>query len=155
MNDKSLKKLDALLKTYHSALFDDEVFKSFSALVSKAKKFAKPEMRDAVNEYAAKIASIHSGGSGEVAAVVGEDDAAAAAAGGEEGEGEAGKSDGDKEDVGAPFTEKAGDENQPDAGDDDAENGKKGGRRKSVADKEKPLTADKENTRRKARSTAR
>lgn len=61
LNDKGVKKLDSLLKCYRNALFDTEVYKSFEQLIAKAKKFAKPEMKDAVNEFADKIAACHNG----------------------------------------------------------------------------------------------
>ena len=40
INDKCVKKLDALSKHYTDALFDDEVFASFNTVVNKAKKNA-------------------------------------------------------------------------------------------------------------------
>lgn len=61
INEKALCKLDALMKTYKCALFDDEVYKSFQAMVTKAKKFAKPEFREAVEGFSDKIASFNSG----------------------------------------------------------------------------------------------
>jgi len=61
LNDKGVKKLDSLLKCYRNALFDTEVYKSFEQLIAKAKKFAKPEMKDAVNEFADKISACHNG----------------------------------------------------------------------------------------------
>jgi condensin complex subunit 1 len=66
LNDKAVKKLDALAKTYRNALFDDDVFKSFQLLVAKARKFAKPELRDALNDFAAKITAFHDGTAGSV-----------------------------------------------------------------------------------------
>jgi condensin complex subunit 1 len=65
LNDKGVKKLDSLLKCYRNALFDAEVYKSFEQLIAKAKKFAKPEMKDAVNEFAQKLAACHNGTEGE------------------------------------------------------------------------------------------
>jgi len=64
LNDKAVKKLDALAKTYRNALFDDEVFKSFTSLIAKARKFAKPELKEALNELAAKINAFHNGTAG-------------------------------------------------------------------------------------------
>jgi condensin complex subunit 1 len=66
INEKALKKLDALIKTYKNALFDDEVHKSFQSLATKAKKFAKPEFREMVQEFSDKLASFNSGNGGEI-----------------------------------------------------------------------------------------
>jgi len=138
VNDKALKKLDALVKTYHSALFDDEVFKSFTSLVSKAKKFAKPEMRDAVNEYAAKIASIHNGAGGGVPAGAATTEC-----------------DGDNTNVVGSteegvISERKEAENQledkEDGGDEASPGCKKEGRRTSSTSGKKEALADKENT---------
>lgn len=66
INEKALRKLDALVKTYMNALFDDDVYKSFLELAAKAKKFAKPEFREAVEEFSQKLASFNSGNGGEM-----------------------------------------------------------------------------------------
>jgi condensin complex subunit 1 len=64
MNEKAIKKLESLLKHYRNALFDEEVYRCFTSLVSKARKFAKPEVKEAINAYAALIASCQDGGGG-------------------------------------------------------------------------------------------
>jgi condensin complex subunit 1 len=61
LNDKAVKKLDSLLKCYRNALFDDEVYSCFKSLVSKARKFAKPEFKEAIAEFAAKLEACHNG----------------------------------------------------------------------------------------------
>ena len=42
-------------KLYKDALFDDDVHKNFSSIITKAKKFAKPEMKQFVEEFEAKV----------------------------------------------------------------------------------------------------
>jgi condensin complex subunit 1 len=55
MNEKSIKCLSENFKLYKDALFDDDVKKWLSAVVTKAKKFMKPEMRQFLEEWEAKL----------------------------------------------------------------------------------------------------
>jgi len=55
VNEKSIKCLSDLFKLYKDALFDEDVFKSFASIVTKAKKFAKPEMKQSLEEWEAKL----------------------------------------------------------------------------------------------------
>jgi len=55
INEKSLKCLNDLFKLYKDALFDEDVFKSFASIVSKAKKFIKPEMKQGLEEWEARL----------------------------------------------------------------------------------------------------
>mmetsp|Transcript_20732 Transcript_20732/g.26961 ORF Transcript_20732/g.26961 Transcript_20732/m.26961 type:complete len:1149 (+) Transcript_20732:2219-5665(+) len=69
INEKALKKLDSLIKLYRNHLFDKDVYSSFMLLINKSKKFIKPEMKEALLEYADKIKSIHQGGDGTTSQV--------------------------------------------------------------------------------------
>jgi condensin complex subunit 1 len=55
MTDKCIKCLVDNFKAYKDSLFDEDVVKSFLLIVSKAKKFVKPEMKDFVEEWEAKL----------------------------------------------------------------------------------------------------
>jgi condensin complex subunit 1 len=55
VNDKAIKCLSDLFKLYKDALFDEDVRKSFSSIVSKTKKFAKPETKECLEEWEAKL----------------------------------------------------------------------------------------------------
>ena len=55
VNEKSVKCLSDNFKLYKDALFDEEVKKSFSTIVSKTKKFAKPELKQLVEEWESKL----------------------------------------------------------------------------------------------------
>jgi condensin complex subunit 1 len=55
INEKSVKCLTDLFRLYKDALFDEEVKKSFFSIVSKAKKFAKPEMKQCLDDWEAKL----------------------------------------------------------------------------------------------------
>ena len=73
-NDKCIKKLAELSPLYWHALQEDSVYESFTAIISKAKKFAKAEMKAAIDDLEAKIEAARSGASATAG------DAAAAAA---------------------------------------------------------------------------
>jgi condensin complex subunit 1 len=55
VNDRAIKCLSDLFKLYKDALFDEDVRKSFASVVSKAKKFAKPEIKGCLEEWEAKL----------------------------------------------------------------------------------------------------
>jgi len=55
INERSIRLLNDLFKLYRDALFDEDVMKSFSAIVSKAKKIGKPELKEYVEEWEAKL----------------------------------------------------------------------------------------------------
>jgi condensin complex subunit 1 len=55
LNERSIKYLSDNFKLYKDALFDDDVKKSFSSIVFKAKKSAKPEMKQFLEEWEAKL----------------------------------------------------------------------------------------------------
>jgi len=54
-NEKCIKILNDSFKCYKDALFDEEVFKWFSSIASKARSFAKPEMKDLIDEWETKL----------------------------------------------------------------------------------------------------
>jgi condensin complex subunit 1 len=55
INDRSMKLLNDHFKLYQDALFDDDVMKSFMLLVTKTKKFAKPELKQQIDEWESKL----------------------------------------------------------------------------------------------------
>ena len=55
VSEKSIKSLAESFKFYKDALYDDDVRKSFSSIVTKAKKNLKPELRQFVEEWEAKL----------------------------------------------------------------------------------------------------
>ena len=55
INERSIKILTDLFRLYKDALFDEEVKKSFVTIVSKAKKFAKPEMKECLEDWETKL----------------------------------------------------------------------------------------------------
>jgi condensin complex subunit 1 len=55
VNERSVKCLSDNFKLYKDALFDDDVKKYFASIVSKSKKFAKPEMKECLEEWEAKL----------------------------------------------------------------------------------------------------
>jgi len=55
VNEKSVKHLIEKFGLYKDALFDDEVRKTFLSIVSKAKKFAKPELKESIVDWEAKL----------------------------------------------------------------------------------------------------
>lgn len=55
VNERSLKCLVDNFKLYKDALFDDEVKKHFTAIITKAKKLAKPELKGSLDEWEMKL----------------------------------------------------------------------------------------------------
>mmetsp|Transcript_22565 Transcript_22565/g.27674 ORF Transcript_22565/g.27674 Transcript_22565/m.27674 type:complete len:1342 (+) Transcript_22565:71-4096(+) len=55
INEKSIKILNDNFKLYQDALFDDDVFKNFNSIAIKVKKFAKPELKQYVEEWESKL----------------------------------------------------------------------------------------------------
>jgi condensin complex subunit 1 len=55
MTDRTVKVLDDKFKLYQDALVDDEVKKHFFSIVTKAKKFAKPELKQSIEEWEKKL----------------------------------------------------------------------------------------------------
>lgn len=55
MNERCIKCLSDNFKLYKDALFDEDVKKSFMSVVTKAKKFMKPEMKQFMEEWEAKL----------------------------------------------------------------------------------------------------
>lgn len=55
INEKSMKLLNDHFKLYKDALFDDDVMKNFMSLVTKTKKFAKPELKQQIEEWESKL----------------------------------------------------------------------------------------------------
>jgi len=54
-NDKALKKLNEMSKSFTDKLGDDEIHQSFNAILNKAKKFAKADIKEILNELESKI----------------------------------------------------------------------------------------------------
>ena len=55
VNERSVKSLVDNFKLYKDALYDEDVKKFFFSIVSKAKKFAKPELKQALDEFESKL----------------------------------------------------------------------------------------------------
>ena len=55
INERSIKTLTELFRLYKDALFDDEVKKSFVSIASRAKKFAKADMKICLEEWEIKL----------------------------------------------------------------------------------------------------
>jgi condensin complex subunit 1 len=55
VNEKSVKCLTDNFKLYKDALFDEEVKKSFFSIVARAKKFAKAELKQVLEEWETKL----------------------------------------------------------------------------------------------------
>jgi condensin complex subunit 1 len=55
VNERSIKFLVDNFKLYKDALYDDEVKRHFFSIVSKAKKFAKTELKQALGEWESKL----------------------------------------------------------------------------------------------------
>lgn len=58
-SDKGIRKLADLLKSYQHTLAVDEVLNHFKIIVSKAKKFAKAEVKATIDEFEQKIIQCH------------------------------------------------------------------------------------------------
>ena len=44
-NEKGIRKLQENFSCYHDKLVEEDVYSSFSVIISKSKKFAKPELK--------------------------------------------------------------------------------------------------------------
>ncbi len=55
VNERSVKTLVDHFKLYKDSLIDEEVKRHFFAIISKAKKFAKPELKQVLEEWEAKL----------------------------------------------------------------------------------------------------
>jgi condensin complex subunit 1 len=55
LNERSIKILNDNFKCFKDALFDEEVFKSFASIATKAKSFMKPETKQQLDEFEAKL----------------------------------------------------------------------------------------------------
>ena len=62
ISEKSFKLLAEGFKSYKDALYDDDVRKSFSSVVSKAKKTLKSEFRQSVEEWEEKLGEMAAAG---------------------------------------------------------------------------------------------
>ena len=62
VSEKSIKFIVEGFKAYKDALYDDDVRKSFSSIVSKAKKNLKPELRQFVEEWEEKLSEMAAAG---------------------------------------------------------------------------------------------
>lgn len=57
--EKGLKKLIELSKTYEHTLVEDSVMDHFKSILSKGKKFAKPELKTCLEEFEEKLNKVH------------------------------------------------------------------------------------------------
>ncbi|KAF4388997.1 hypothetical protein F8388_026726 [Cannabis sativa] len=57
--EKGVKKLMDLFKTYEHVLSEDSVVDHFKAIISKSKKFAKPELKSCIEEFEDKLNKFH------------------------------------------------------------------------------------------------
>ncbi|KAF8395656.1 hypothetical protein HHK36_019606 [Tetracentron sinense] len=57
--EKGIKKLMELFKTYERVLSEDSVMDHFKNIISKGKKFAKPELRSCIEEFEEKLNKFH------------------------------------------------------------------------------------------------
>ncbi|XP_030515808.1 condensin-1 complex subunit CAP-D2 [Rhodamnia argentea] len=57
--EKGLKKLIELSKTYEHVLAEDSVMDHFKSILSKGKKFAKPELKTCLEEFEEKLNKVH------------------------------------------------------------------------------------------------
>mmetsp|Transcript_17375 Transcript_17375/g.35834 ORF Transcript_17375/g.35834 Transcript_17375/m.35834 type:complete len:475 (+) Transcript_17375:151-1575(+) len=55
VNERSVKFLVDNFKLYKDALHDDDIKRHFASILSKAKKFAKPELKQALDEFESKM----------------------------------------------------------------------------------------------------
>jgi len=55
VNERSVKSLVDNFKLYKDALHDDDVKRNFVSILSKAKKFAKPELKQVLDEFESKL----------------------------------------------------------------------------------------------------
>ncbi|XP_050228689.1 condensin-1 complex subunit CAP-D2 [Mercurialis annua] len=57
--EKGMRKLIESFKTYEHALSEDSVADHFRSIISKAKKFAKPELKSCIEEFEEKLQKFH------------------------------------------------------------------------------------------------
>lgn len=57
--EKGMKKLMESFKTYEHALSEDSVMDHFKNIISKSKKFAKPELKSCIEEFEEKLNKFH------------------------------------------------------------------------------------------------
>ncbi|XP_075512806.1 condensin-1 complex subunit CAP-D2 isoform X1 [Primulina tabacum] len=57
--EKSIRKLMESFKAYEHALSEDTVMENFKNIISKGKKFAKPELKSSIEEFEEKINKFH------------------------------------------------------------------------------------------------
>jgi len=62
LNDKVIKNLNDHFNCYKDSLFDDDVFKSFTSILSKAKKLARSEMKEVIEEWETRLKQENSNG---------------------------------------------------------------------------------------------
>jgi condensin complex subunit 1 len=55
INEKCIKILNDHFNLYKDALFDEDVLRNFLSIVTKTKKFAKPELKEALEEWETKL----------------------------------------------------------------------------------------------------
>lgn len=67
--DKCVRKLTEQFACFHDKLSDPEIYNCFTEIISKARSFAKIEMKDAIAELEAKIAECHQKGAADEEAV--------------------------------------------------------------------------------------
>ncbi|GAB4851733.1 Condensin-1 complex subunit CAP-D2 [Ancistrocladus abbreviatus] len=58
-SEKGMKKLIELFKAYEHALCEDSVMDHFRSIISKGKKFAKPELKACIEEFEEKLNKFH------------------------------------------------------------------------------------------------
>ena len=61
VNEKMVKRMVEGMKRYKSCLCDEEVYNFMKAIAAKAKKFAKPETKEAVEEWERQLDAAHKG----------------------------------------------------------------------------------------------
>tara|TARA_B110000971_G_C19729602_1_gene372424 strand:+ start:54 stop:572 length:519 start_codon:yes stop_codon:yes gene_type:complete len=62
INEKSIKTLNDLFKCYKDALFDEDVFRSFMGILTKAKKFASNTLQETLTEWETKLSAENADG---------------------------------------------------------------------------------------------
>jgi len=60
--EKTLKKLMENVRCYHDKLSDDDVYTCFTTIISKSKKFSKPEFKSLVEEFEVTLEGYHNKG---------------------------------------------------------------------------------------------
>ncbi|XP_071805504.1 condensin complex subunit 1-like [Asterias amurensis] len=79
MSEKCIRRLQENFACFADKLHDTEVYSSFSSILSKAKKFAKPEMKVIVDDFEQKLNECHTKGVDDEAVVEKASKASAAA----------------------------------------------------------------------------